>query len=129
MASIVYGDNQTTLNFDGNFFLAALQSAAHRRFDSGKGFFLTLAGTDSEGEPVRIAHWISPSSPLMFVYDELDVHGEQVDTEVVKDEDVDALLEAMDRAIGVIWGFSKESDTYIPFMSAESAAEAREHEE
>ncbi|WP_142271101.1 hypothetical protein [Mycobacterium sp. AT1] len=53
---------------------------------------------------------------MRFEYDVEDVYGNCADTVVVKDEDIDFLVEVMDRPIGVIWGFSDEAGRYLPFM-------------
>ena len=127
MATISYGLGQTIVNLhfeQGNEFVATLQCAAARRFDLGKGFFLTLAGHGDDGQSVTRANWISAGTPLQFIYDTEDLYGNPVDTVIVQDEVVDSFLSAMDNAIGVVWGFSIEQQAYVPFMTEEHAAEA-----
>lgn len=128
MAQLRYGDNPVNLNFgDDNKTLAILQVATFRRFATGKGYFITAAGTDDgDGRDVSSAHWIGPGSPLRFNYDVEDVYGNHVDTVVVEEDDVEAFLDAMDHPIGVLFGFSAERGHYVPFIDAETRAAANE---
>jgi hypothetical protein len=127
VAIITYGFGAGSVNLhfgNDNTFVATLQAAALTRFGAGQGFFLTLAGTDDTGQPNTRGHWLSPASQLQFIYDTEDEHGNPVKTVILSNESVDALVQAMDRSIGVVWGFSLENNAFIPFMSEETAAEA-----
>jgi hypothetical protein len=124
MSTLFYGPQQVALNFQGgNHFLANLQVATIRRFDdTGRGYSLTLAGESDNGERITNSYWLHPSIPMVFKYDTVDVTGEPPKTVTVREDDVQILLEAMDRYLGVLWGFS-EGSPYLPFMWEEAAAE------
>jgi hypothetical protein len=116
---LIYGPNQSRLTFKGgNDFLACLQTATNRRFADGRGYFLTMAGRGDDGHDVCISYWIHPSIPMMFVYDTEDETGEPPKTVNVTEDDVTALVDAMDRSLGVLWGFSAEDHRYLPFSVA-----------
>lgn len=106
MAKLVYGSTQVNITFGhSNWFLSHLQAATQHRFAKGQGYFFTMAGTDDNGEDVSVSYWINPSIPLLFVYDTEDETGERPETVEVKEESVQTLLDAMDRPLGVLWGY------------------------
>jgi hypothetical protein len=103
MSKLIYGDQKSVLNFGpGNHFLAQLQAATNRRFADGRGYFLTLTGHNDSGEVICGSHWIHPSIPLVFIYDTEDVTGEPPKTVKISDDQVNVLLEVMDRPLGVM---------------------------
>jgi hypothetical protein len=117
MSVLVYGPSQVQLKFAGdNIFLAHLQAATNRRFAEGRGYFLTMSGTGDDGRELRVSYWMHPSIPFLFSYDAEDVTGESTQPVEVNDDNVDALVEVMDRPLGVIWGFSVEQRRYTPFV-------------
>lgn len=115
MSTLLYGPSPVALNFTGNHFLAHLQAATLRRFEQGRGYFITLAGTNDQGQNITVSHWIHPSVRLSFSYETEDEYGNAPKTIELEDDQVDALLEAMDRPFGVLWGFSAEHSHYLPF--------------
>ena len=124
MSVLVYGPNQVKLVFaGGNYFLAHLQAATHRRFAGGRGYFLTVAGDGDDGRDSCVAYWMHPGIALLFSYDTENDEGEPPGTIDVKGEDVEALIAVMDRPIGVLSGFSVERGRYLPFMHDEPSAD------
>ena len=103
---LIYGPGQVRLTFAGNQFLVHLQAATFRRFAEGGGYFLTMSGSNDEGAKVSSSYWMHPSIPLAFSYETEDDTGEPPETIVIHDKSVDALVEVMDRPLGVLWGFS-----------------------
>lgn len=135
MAQLKYGDTTTpiTLTFSNdNKTLAILQVATARRFATGKGYFITASGNDDSGNRMSTAHWISPATPLRFIYDVEDEYGNPAETVMVDENDVIDYLEAMDRPIGVTFGHAGAIGRYLPFAdeamraAAESAPSAGE---
>jgi hypothetical protein len=124
MSVLIYGPSQVRLTFANNSFLAHLQAATNRRFAEGRGYFLTTSGTGDDGQERRVSYWMHPSIPLLFSYDAEDVTGEPTQPVEVTDDGVDALVEVMDRPLGVIWGFSAEQGRYIPFVHCAAAPQA-----
>ncbi|KIU18334.1 hypothetical protein [Mycolicibacterium llatzerense] len=131
MAQLKYGDS--TLNFgDDNKTVAILQVATARRFATGKGYFITAAAADDDGNETNTGHWISPATPLRFVYDVEDAYGNPAETVMIEEDDVVPYLEAMDWPIGVRFGYSAARGRYLPFadeamrQAAESAPSAGE---
>jgi hypothetical protein len=124
MATLFYGPLPTVINITGgNDFLAALQVATVRRFvETGRGFALTLGGTSDDGERAVASHWLHPAIPMTFKYDAEDEYGEQPKTVIVHDDTVEALLEVMDRPLGVLWGFSQDGP-YLPFADGKTGVE------
>jgi len=119
MSVLLYGPNQVRINFaDGNHFVAHLQAATHRRFADERGYFLTMAGDSDDHQKVCVSYWMHPSIPLLFLYDTEDVTGEPPETINIDDENVRALVDAMDRPLGILWGFSVEEGRYLPFADA-----------
>jgi hypothetical protein len=120
MAVLLYGPTQVRIAFDGNHFMAHLHAATSRRFADCRGYFLTIAGTNDSRKEVCISYWIHPSIPLLFCYDTHDDTGEPSQTVEVNDENVDALVQIMDRPIGILWGFSADLGRYLPFTDSET---------
>jgi len=115
MSAIIYGSSQVRLNFGPNHYLLAhLQAATATRFAEGRGFFLTLSGHD-DGQETSMSYWLHPSIPLLFAYDTENDEGERPEQIVIEAQHVEALLSAMDRPIGVLWGFDVDADRWVPF--------------
>jgi hypothetical protein len=100
--------------------LARLHAATRRRFADGRGYFLTIAGRNDSQQEVCISYWVHPSIPLLFCYDTQDVTGELSQTVEVDDGNVEALVQIMDRPIGILWGFSADQGRYLPFTDGET---------
>ncbi|CAJ1504254.1 hypothetical protein [[Mycobacterium] holstebronense] len=116
MGVVFYGANQVPLSCPGNSLLAHLQAATNRRFADGRGYFLSLSGVSNDGEPRCSSYWIHPAIPLSFSYETQDDTGESPGPVVIDQGFVDTLLAAMDRAIGVVIGFSDEAGRPFPFL-------------
>lgn len=116
MGVVFYGANQVPLSCPGNSLLAHLQAATNRRFADGRGYFLSLSGVSNNGEPRCFSYWMHPAIPLSFSYETQDDTGEPPEPVVIDEESVGTLLAAMDRAIGVVIGFSDEEDRPFPFL-------------
>lgn len=114
MARIIYGPNQTVLNFDDNRMVAHIQALTHARFMTGLGFFMTLCGSNDDGEQGTAAHWFHPEMALRFEYDVVGDFGEYVDPISIDQEFVDRNLGYLDAPLGFIGGFDANGP-YLPF--------------
>ena len=100
MATLRCGDQDLPLTFT-NHFLAHLQVAVHRRFSRGGGFFLTGTYPNHDDKEVTVSRWVGPTTQLVFVYDVRDDSNERIPPVELDDNQIDGLLEAMDRPAGV----------------------------
>jgi predicted nuclease with RNAse H fold len=100
LATLRCGQHVLPLTFT-NHFLAHLQVAVHRRFERGGGFFLTGTYPDSDGNEVTVSHWLHPSTALVFTYDVRDDNDDRIAPVGLDHKEIDAILEAMDRPVGV----------------------------
>jgi hypothetical protein len=99
LATLRCGEQDLPLTFT-NQFLAHLQVAVHRRFAHGGGFFVT--GTyPHDGQEATVSRWLSPSTNLVFAYDVRDESGERLPPVELDHKQIDAMLEAMDRPVGI----------------------------
>jgi hypothetical protein len=110
LAKLRCGDRELPLTFT-NETLAHLQAAVHRRFRMAGGFFLTGTRSDDEGNEVTTSYWLHPSVPLSFEYDVRGDDGERVPPVELDFNQVDAILDAMARPVGVHDG----SDVWLSF--------------
>lgn len=133
MARIVYGPQQVVLNFNGptgNKSVAEIQSIAHKRFSTGQGFFMTMAGETDDGEPSVTGYWLHPSIPIIFQYDAIDESDDYLLPIEVDQELVDRYIGFCDEPLGVIIGFGSDGP-WLPFAPppvAETAAPAVSNE-
>lgn len=100
MATLRCGDQDLPLTFT-NQFLAHLQVAVHRRFAHGGGFFLTATYPDGDGTGATVSYRLSATTPLVFTYDLRDASGELMPPVELDHAEIEAMLEAMDRPVGV----------------------------
>ncbi len=100
MATLRCGEQDLPLTFT-NEFLAHLQVAVHRRFAHAGGFFLTGTFPRDDGHEATVSYWLSPTTPLVFTYDARDDSGERIPPVGLDREEIEAILEAMDRPVGV----------------------------
>lgn len=100
LATLRCGERELPLQFT-NYFLAHLQAAVHRRFKKAGGFFLTGTYRDNDGADVTVSHWVHPLIPLEFQYDVRDDSGDRLPPVELDHKEIDAILDAMDRPIGV----------------------------
>ena len=100
MATLRCGQEELPLQFS-NVFLAHLQVAAQKRFLRGGGFYLTGTYQDSGGKEVTSSRWLHAGMALEFVYDVRDDSGDRLPPVQLDDGQVDAMLAAMDRPVGV----------------------------
>ena len=100
MATLRCADRALPLKFT-NHFLAHLQVAVHRRFKKSGGFFLTGTYTNDDGDDVTASHWLDRTTPLAFEFDVRDEKGDRLPPVELDPKEVDAILDAMDRPIGV----------------------------
>lgn len=100
MATLRCGDTELPLTFT-NEVLAHLQVAVHRRFKKAGGFFLTGTYADGDGKDVTVSYWIDPSTLLAFEYDVRDKDGEHIPPVELDFKEVDAIMGAMARPVGV----------------------------
>lgn len=100
MATLRCGEQDLPLTFT-NEFLAHLQVAVHRRFSGAGGFFLTGTYPVADGQDATVSRWLTPSTPLVFTYDLRDESGELIPPVGLDHTEIEALLEAMDRPVGV----------------------------
>lgn len=100
MATLVCDDRELPLQFT-NHFLAHLQVAVFRRFKKSGGFFLTGTYQNDDGREVTVSHWVHPHSQLQFCYDVRDDSGERVAPVELDHKEIEAILDAMDRPLGV----------------------------
>jgi hypothetical protein len=110
LATLSCGDRELPLTFT-NESLAHLQAAVHRRFKKAGGFFLTGTYTNDDGNDVTASYWLHPSTPLVFEYDVRDDTDERVPPVELDFAQVDAILDAMARPVGVHDG----SDVWLSF--------------
>jgi hypothetical protein len=110
LATLRCGDKELPLTFT-NHFLAHLQAAVHRRFKKSGGFFLTGTYTNSDGREVTVSHWVHPSEALTFEYDVRDEAGDRVPPIELDFKEVDEILDAMARPVGV----HDTSDVWVTF--------------
>jgi hypothetical protein len=100
VATLRFGDRELPLQFS-NRFLAHLQAAVHHRFKKEGGFFLTGTYRNPDGEEVTVSYWLHSQCPLEFEYDIRDDNGEHQPPVELDHKELDAILDAMDRPIGV----------------------------
>ncbi len=100
MATLRCGDRELPLKFT-NHFLAHLQVAVHRRFKKAGGFFLTGTYTNADGVDVTVSHWLARTTVLEFEFDVRDENGDRLPPVELDPKEIDAILDAMDRPIGV----------------------------
>jgi len=100
LATLRCGEQDLPLTFT-NEFLAHLQVAVHRRFARAGGFFVTGTYPHDDGPEVTASHWLSPTTPLVFTYDVRDDSGERVPPVGLDHNEIEAMLEAMDRPVGI----------------------------
>ena len=100
MATLRCGDTNLPLTFT-NEFLAHLQVAVHRRFSRGGGFFVTGTYPDDGGTEATVSFWLNPASPLVFTFDVRDDSGDLIPPVALDHKEVDAMLQAMDRPVGI----------------------------
>jgi hypothetical protein len=100
LATLRCGEQNLPLTFT-NEFLAHLQVAVHRRFAQAGGFFLTGTYPDGNGNQVTVSHWLNAATPLVFTYDARDESGELIPPVGLDHNEINAMLEAMDRPVGV----------------------------
>ena len=99
MATLRCGEQDLPLTFT-NEFLAHLHVAVHRRFTHAGGFFLT-GSYPQDGHEVTVSYWLAPTTPLVFTYVVRDESGERIPPVELDHKEIDAILEAMDRPVGV----------------------------
>jgi len=100
LATLRCGERELPLKFT-NHFLAHLQVAVHRRFERPGGFFLTGTYTNGDGKDVTVSHWLDRTASLSFEYDVRDDSGDRVPPVELNPKEIDAILDAMDRPVGV----------------------------
>lgn len=100
MATLRCGEHDLPLTFT-NEFLAHLQVAVHRRFSRAGGFFLTGTYPDADGTEVTVSHWVTAAASLVFTYDVRDDAGDRIPPVTLDQDQVEAMLEAMDRPVGI----------------------------
>jgi hypothetical protein len=100
LATLRRGDEELPLTFT-NHFLAHLQVAVHRRFKKAGGFFLTGTYADGDGKDVTVSYWVDPTTALAFEYDVTDENGERMTPVELDFGEVDAIMDAMARPVGV----------------------------
>lgn len=124
MARLIYGAQQRALTFPNNEFVALVQTVTHHRFASGRGYFLTLAGTDDSGQDDTTSYWVHPSIPLVFEYDVADDSDNYLPTIEVDQELVARVLRHLDDPLGFVAGFGDEGPNFpfAPPPAAESAS-------
>jgi hypothetical protein len=110
LATLRCGEQDLPLTFT-NEFLAHLQVAVHRRFADAGGFFLTGTYPVADGAEATVSHWLSPATPMVFTYDVSDESGERIPPVALDHKEIEALLEAMDRPIGV----HLTGEVWLPF--------------
>ncbi len=100
LATLRYGDRELPLEFT-NHFLAHLQAAVYRYFQEAGGFFLTGTYRNADGKDVSVSHWLHPCAPLQFEYDVRDENGDRLPPVELDHKELDAILDAMSRPLGV----------------------------
>jgi hypothetical protein len=100
MGVLRYGQQELPLKFS-NSFLAHLQVAAQQRFATGAGFYLTGTYPDPDGAEVTVSRWLHPTIPLEFVYDVTDDADARLAPVELDHGQIDAMLAAMERPVGV----------------------------
>jgi hypothetical protein len=110
LATLRCGHEELPLEFS-NAFLAHLQVAAGKRFGTGAGFYLTGTYSDSNGKEVTVSRWLHPSIALEFVYDVTDDSDDRLPPVQLDHGEIDAMLAAMDRPVGV----KATSDVWLTF--------------
>jgi len=100
LATLRCGEQDLPLTFT-NEFLAHLQVAVHRRFAHAGGFFVTGTHPVSDGHEATVSYWLGPTTPLVFSYDIRNESGERIPPVTLDHEEIEAMLEAMDRPVGV----------------------------
>jgi hypothetical protein len=110
LATLRCGERDLPLTFT-NEFLAHLQVAVHRRFAHAGGFFVTGTYPDGKGNNATVSHWLSSATALVFTYDVADESGELIGPVELNQKEIDAMLEAMDRPVGV----HLTSEVWLPF--------------
>ena len=111
MATLRCDQQELPLEFS-NEFLAHLQVAVQRRFvRGGCGFFLTWTYVESDKKEVTVSRWLPPGTSLEFIYDVRDDSGERVPPVVLDHGQIEAMLEAMERPVGV----RATSDVWLSF--------------
>jgi hypothetical protein len=117
VAKLVFTGGEFVLaeGFEGNRVLANLHVATARRFAEGRGSYLTLP-RDQDGMRVTTSYWLSPGSPLSFVYD---AFGRDTDAVIppvaVDDREVIDTINRMDAPLGIFF-VPESEEPHLPFQ-------------